>query len=79
MSSFTTDAGRCTTSPAAMRSTTVLGRAWIRRVGVGVDVDDDDDDDDDGVDDDDDGGGCGGGCEDAGVGSDEEFMDCDWL
>ena len=30
MSSLTTDAGRWTTSPAAMRSTTFLGRAFMR-------------------------------------------------
>ena len=47
INSLTTDAGRWTTSPAAIRSTTVLGRAWIRGVGVDVDVDVDVDVEDD--------------------------------
>lgn len=35
MSSLMTDAGRWTTSPAAMRSTTCLGKAWIRGFSSG--------------------------------------------
>lgn len=36
MSSLMTDAGRWTTSPAAMRSTTCFGKAWIRGFSSGI-------------------------------------------